>query len=174
MVAYYDSGTSSTAVYTNCVNPYYTASTTYSTQATNTFFWISAVSSTDGYGLQSLIDALDGRQRKFDNDNAPAAARARELLLAMLSEEQRQSFEEHSWFVVQGGKSGTSYRIRNEGSICANVEVLADNDNDRVLYKLCAHCEPASVPTCDQLLAQKIKIEFDESEFLRTANRHAA
>lgn len=172
MASYYDTTISTS---TNYVNWYFvsttSASTTYAPCANN---FVYAGSSCSRWSVYDAAAALDSRQRKFDNDNAPAAARARKLLLAVLTREQRRSFEREGWFIVRGGKSGKRYRIRNEGSICANIDVLADNDNGCVVHRLCAHCEPASVPTCDQLLAQKIKIEYDEEDFLRVANRHAA
>jgi hypothetical protein len=100
-----------------------------------------------------------------------AKARARELLLDSLTPEQRAMFELQGWFIVWGGKSGRKYRIRgNRESVVANIDVM---DQDWVTQRLCGHCPPGQVPFADQLLAQKLMLEFAEEDFLRIANRHA-
>jgi hypothetical protein len=110
-------------------------------------------------------NALRERQRVAANE------RARGLLLEHLTPEQRTTFEQNKWFVVVGGKTGKKYRIRDKGDLVANVDAL---DGERVTHRLCAHAPSGSIPLGDQLLAQKITLEFDEDEFLRKANRHAA
>jgi hypothetical protein len=95
--------------------------------------------------------------------------RARELLLSKLTAEQRETFERNNWFVVEGGSTGTHYRLEGH-TLTANIVVLVD---DRPTHRLCGHCD-RSIPMSDQLLAQKLMLELDESEFLRIANRHAA
>ena len=77
--------------------------------------------------------------------------RARRLLLSHLTPEQRQTFMERGWFVVEGGRSKQRYRIRDK-TVMANIDVL---DGDRVTHRLCGHCEPG-IPIADQLLAQKV------------------
>jgi hypothetical protein len=106
-----------------------------------------------------------------------AETRARELLLSKLSPEQRKTFEEHKWFIVKGGRSGLSYRIKDQGNVVANVDLLAPGADDHrasAAYRLCAHPDPARYPLGDHLLSQKIMLELAEDEFLRVANRHAA
>jgi hypothetical protein len=168
-------GTSNTATsgfYWVTASPCTTSTTYYS--AVNPYY----VCASGGGGASRPFDwrrasaELEKKQLAFDLQHAAAAKRARQLLLSHLSPVQRKTFRRKGWFVVEGGESGKRYRINGNG-ICANVERLADNDN-AVLHRLCAHCEPATIPTCDQLLAQKIKIEFEERDFLRLANKHAA
>jgi len=95
--------------------------------------------------------------------------RAINLLLEHLTPEQRETFRNNDWFVVDGGKSKTKYRIHSRGSLMANIDVIKD---DKTLHRLCAHCDVHAIPLGDQLLAQKLMLEFDEDEFLRIANRH--
>lgn len=101
-----------------------------------------------------------------------AKARARELLFEHLSPAQRETFDANGWFVVEGGKSKTQYRIRAVENMAANVDVL--NSKGGRTHRLCAHARVGTVPLGDQLLAQKIMLELAEDDFLRTANRHAA
>lgn len=100
---------------------------------------------------------------------AAASARSRALLLSHLTPEQRRTFEEKGWFVVEGGRSKQFYRI-HAGYIAGNIHVL---QSGKVTHRLCAHCDD-SIPLFDQLLAQKICLQFDEDAFLQVANRHAA
>jgi hypothetical protein len=101
--------------------------------------------------------------RRHDED---ARAKARALLLRHLTEEQREQFLAHKAFVVIGGKSGVRYRIRDEGHMIANVDVVDAG------YRLCGHCDTRTIPIGDQPLAQKLMIEGDEEAFVRIANRH--
>jgi hypothetical protein len=97
--------------------------------------------------------------------------RARELLLSKLTQEQRETFERNNWFVVAGGKSNTRYRLEGH-TLVANIVVLAFG-SEQALHRLCAHLN-RSLPMEDHLLAQKLMLEYDEEEFLKIANRHAA
>jgi hypothetical protein len=99
-----------------------------------------------------------------------AAERANELLSQHLSPAQRETFLKNGWFIVEGGKSKTKYRIRGN-TLTANVDVL--DNKDKVTHRLCAHPRFDACPMADHLLAQKMTLEFDEDSFLRTANRHA-
>lgn len=97
---------------------------------------------------------------------AEAMTRARELLLEHLTPEQRRMFEKENWFIVEGGKSKTKYRIRG-GAVAGNIDVIR---NDAVSHRLCCHCD-SSIPSHDQHLAQKLMLEHAEDDFLRIANR---
>jgi hypothetical protein len=99
-----------------------------------------------------------------------AQSRARELLVAHLTPEQRISFEKNRWFIVVGGKTKTKYRIRTDGGVAGNIEVLSWG---KKIATLCCHCSH-DIPAADQFLAQKISLTWDEENFLRTANRRAA
>jgi hypothetical protein len=96
-----------------------------------------------------------------------AIEKARKLLLACLSDEQRIQFEATGYFEVVAA-SGTRYRItRGWGG---NVLTVV---NGYLRDRFCIH--PAHyVPEEDNMLAQKLLLEVDEPTFLRTANRSAA
>lgn len=98
--------------------------------------------------------------------------RANDLLVSMLTDEQRQSYEQHGWFIVVGGSTGRRYRIRCN-SYQGNVDLLAANDNNRIEYRYCGHCRDR-IPLGDHLLAQKVMLEIDETAFIALANRSAA
>lgn len=100
-----------------------------------------------------------------------AHQRAQELLLEHLSPAQRDTLTRNGWFIVEGGRSGTKYRIRNRG-VAGNIDVLGNGD--RVTHRLCCHAADGGIPQGDQWLSQKIMLELAEDEFLRKANRHAA
>jgi len=118
--------------------------------------------------------AMAERERLLDAERARragAADRARGLLLEHLTPEQRETFEQNNWFVVEGGRSKTKYRIRG-GTFAGNVDVL--RKDGKINHRLCAHIDASKVPLGDQLLAQKIMLELAEDDFIRIANRHAA
>ncbi len=98
-----------------------------------------------------------------------ASERARGLLLEHLTEEQRDTFEKNKWFVVEGGKTGTKYRIKDIGHTTANIDVL-DNKGE-YKHRLCCHIR-THVPLADNLLAQKIALQCDEERFVALANVH--
>jgi hypothetical protein len=95
-----------------------------------------------------------------------AGERARELLLAHLTPEQRRTFEENKWFIVQGGRTKRQYKVHANGGLNGNVEVMGEN------HRLCAHCDQYIMPFNDNILMQKVMLELDEDSFLRVANRH--
>lgn len=101
-----------------------------------------------------------------------AAKRAEGLLLSCLTPQQLETYKANKWFVVEGGKSKTKYRVRHADHMVANVDVLKDDGT--VSHRLCAHLPIGTVPTSDQLLAQKLMLEGNEDHFLKTANRHRA
>jgi hypothetical protein len=107
-----------------------------------------------------------------------AKTRANELLLQHLTPAQRETFSKHGWFIVEGGKTKTKYRIRAVDHMVANVDVyerqfsLFNNPDQKITHRLCAHVPTNKVPLGDQLLAQKMMLEFSEDDFLRIANRH--
>lgn len=106
------------------------------------------------------------RARQRHEAHRAATERSRDLLLAHLTPAQRKTFEENKWFIVQGGKTKQTYRIRTE-NYTGNIDVLT---HGKVAYRLCAHCR--DLPLYDHHLAQKISLECDEEYFLGIANRH--
>lgn len=97
-----------------------------------------------------------------------ANKRAQELLLSLLSPEQRATYEEHGWFEVRGSKGGR-WRIRNKGQ-SGNVDLMPEIGEERDAT-FCAH-PPGSLPNADAHLAQMLTLVTDEDSFRRTANVH--
>lgn len=100
---------------------------------------------------------------------ARARARARDLLIEHLTPAQKETFEKNGWFIVEGGKTKTKYRIRC-GGYTGNIDVYGSGG---ITHRLCVHCAH-DIPLHDHLLAQKIMLEFDEDTIVKKANRHAA
>lgn len=112
------------------------------------------------------MNARIDRQRA---ERQEALHKSRDLLLAHLTPEQRDTFENRKWFVVHGGRTRTKYRIRTE-SYTHNIDVLRGG-GDRVSHQLCAHCAGTNIPLHDHHLTQKLSLECDEDYFLSIANR---
>lgn len=95
-----------------------------------------------------------------------AGARAVELLLSLLSEEQAATYREHGWFEVRGS-SGRRWRIRNRGQ-SGNVDLMPEIGEEREM-SFCAH--PAErLPDADAHVAQMLALVTDDEAFERTAN----
>jgi len=119
---------------------------------------------------QRLVEQQMQQNREDQQRRAAATDRARELLLEHLTPQQRETYVKNGWFVVEGGRTKTKYRIRG-GTLVANIDVL--DKRDRSMHRLCGHAQ-SHIPMGDQLLSQKIMLELAEDDFLRIANRHAA
>lgn len=89
-----------------------------------------------------------------------AEARAKELLLSMLTEEQRHHLHREGRFKVCGNKGG-EYEITI--GYAGNIR--------RGRHRYCGHLSDGRIPTYDHMLAQKLMIETDEEAFLALANR---
>lgn len=95
-----------------------------------------------------------------------ARAKARDLLIMHLDEQQRADFDERHYFDVMKGER--HYRIICNGVISHNVKLL--DDAGKVRYSFCCYpADGASIPPEDVWLAQKLNIEAAEAEFLLTA-----
>jgi hypothetical protein len=110
-------------------------------------------------------------QREREARRVSAHDKAKQLLLAHLSPAQQETFTKNGWFMVEGGKTKTRYRIRSN-TLVANVDVLEHQRDDKITHRLCGHIPTQQVPLGDHLLAQKMMLEFAEQDFLRLANRH--
>lgn len=96
-------------------------------------------------------------------------ARARELLVSLLSPQQRESYERNEQFDVVGSL-GNLYRIRR-GSM-GNIDWLTPDG--KVQGTLCAHpsMREAYLPLPDVAAAQLLALTTDEAAFVRLANVH--
>lgn len=117
---------------------------------------------------QSLdeIARLQEEQLFYRQRSQAAEKRADDLLLEILTPEQRAQYQREKWFIVDG-KSGTRYRLRR--AVSGSIDVL--NADGGVRHRLCAHLRDAH-PLPDHLIAQKFMLEHHEGEFLKVANRH--
>lgn len=96
--------------------------------------------------------------------DARADARAKELLLGMLSPDQRAHYESHGYFMVDVPERGTFCILPRT---VFNVVQLASGD------AYCCICE-TPVPLPDLMLAQKLMLELEPECFFSIANRIAA
>jgi hypothetical protein len=112
----------------------------------------------------------DGRQRAEEHRRARelASARAEELLLSLLTDEQAASYRERGWFEVRGSRGGR-WRIRNRGQ-SGNVDLMPEIGEEREAT-YCAH-PPGALPDADAHAAQMLALVTDEEGFLRVANCH--
>ncbi len=107
---------------------------------------------TGRFAQMGLVEDRRARQRSLD------------LLARCLTPAQRADFDRFNTFKVRA-PSGREYRITYAPT--ANVEVLTERG--LVERRLCAG--PAGVPIPAILLAQKLMLETQESEFLDIAAR---
>jgi hypothetical protein len=112
------------------------------------------------------MQAASERAEQLVKEQVEAKKRARGLLLEHLTPQQRETFEKNGWFVVEGGKSRKRFKIFGSG-YAGNVHEL--DVHDRMVNRLCCHAN-ASIPLEDQLLTQKVLLEWDEEHFIKTAN----
>jgi hypothetical protein len=100
-----------------------------------------------------------------------AHRKAEELLATHLAPEQREQYRREKKFeVILKARFGlgSSRRYRVEHGWSGNVYLL-DKDG-RAIERFCIH-HRESVPVPDLMLAQKLMLETDEEQFLKTANR---
>jgi len=103
-------------------------------------------------------------QRRIDAQKQRDAAneKAKELLLSVLTADQRIDFLHRGSFRVEGSKGG-KYQIQTGYS--GNVR--------RGRRRYCGHLSDGQIPAYDHMLAQKLLIETDEEAFLAVANASA-
>lgn len=114
--------------------------------------------------VQRDVEELRARFRAMAADLwEKATKRAQDLLDTLLDTEARRQLAEQDAFLVRAG-DGRSFRI--ERGVSMNV-VLVEGDVDVVRY--CVHIADY-VPTPDHMLAQKLLLESNPTEFYRMAN----
>lgn len=113
---------------------------------------------------EAAREAAQAREAAAQAEREAAHARARLLLMSMLSEAQRQQYEKDRFFEVIGQHTRRRYRIHH--GTHGNVKLLDDQGREVVSY--CG--QPNGVPTEDAMLAQKLQIEYDENEYVRLSN----
>jgi hypothetical protein len=111
---------------------------------------------------------LAAAQAERSRVRVAAKARAEELLLSLLTDEQVASYRDKGWFEVRGSKGGR-WRIRNRGQ-AGNVDLMPEIGEEREAT-YCAH-PPDHLPDADAYVAQMLHIVTDEEDFVRVANQH--
>ena len=98
--------------------------------------------------------------------SAAANERGKQLLLANLTQKQKDDYKRHGYFEVKGGDSGKTYRIRHGRQM--NIDELDAGGN-----KVTGWCFLPQGNLCagDCMLAQKTALELYERDALRIANR---
>jgi hypothetical protein len=94
-----------------------------------------------------------------------AEARAEALLLQHLDDHQRKEWESKAEFHVKS-QHGRRYCIKRG----VQHNIFEVDNSGRKLVELCGHVAD-DVPVADNVLAQKLALEFTEDSFLRTCNR---
>lgn len=95
-----------------------------------------------------------------------AIARAEELLLSLLTEQQGRSYRELGWFELVGSAGGI-FRINRRGQ-AGNVDELPAPGEDRIA-SWCCH-PPGGFPDADAHIGQYLQLVTDEPEFRRIGN----
>lgn len=158
-----DEGFATSVVY---AQPMYTMDDVYATP-------MQPVSDEDIERAQIERDA-DLEQRRQAAREAAAAheaaeERARELLLSLLPEDQKDPYRLTGVFEIIGSH-GTRYRIRR--GVAGNIDWL-DADG-HVGGNLCCHAPQGGgdrwIPTADVMVGQLLALKTDEPAFLRVAN----
>jgi hypothetical protein len=104
----------------------------------------------------------------FPSHDPEVRAAARELLLSMLDDEQRDEYEGDGRFHVHTADGERCYRITKGQS--GNVLLIKDG---RAKRRYCIHPPGLRYPDEDAMVAQMMMLETDEAEFLRIANASA-
>ncbi len=102
----------------------------------------------------------------YQAERETARARAEELLLSLLTDEQAASYTENGWFEVRGSRGGR-WRIRRRGQM-GNVDLMPEIGEVREA-SFCCH-PPGGLPDADAHVAQMLHLVTDEEGFRRTAN----
>lgn len=189
MPEFYTSSSSGTT-WTNWVNTYTDNNTTscYTTSGTCINVWTEWVDGTSDTSplnqvapVELIPEELAAQQERIEaaaekwriaeakrkRKRQEARKKAKALLVAELTEQQRDQLNEMAAFLVET-EEGRRYRIKNGWS--GNVEEL--DEDGRVIARYCIHPR-LSVPHEDNMLAQKLMLETDEAAFQRIANRTA-
>ena len=119
--------------------------------------------------VQRRLQAEERRQEAHRR-RIHAEGRARDFLREFLTPEQRDDYDEHEHFYVEGS-AGNLYRIDrgNAGNV-----FYVDRATRRELASICAHPTMSEqwLPNQDVALVQKIALETDEPLFTAIANVH--
>jgi hypothetical protein len=109
--------------------------------------------------------ARTAAQEEFLKKREAAEHKAEDLLLMFLTDDQKNQYKEKGYIEINSDKQN-KFRIRKGWS--KNVEKLDASGKPECIY--CIH-PGILVPTCDNMLAQKLMLETDEIGFISKANK---
>lgn len=110
--------------------------------------------------MKKLADAMKERNE--------IKARAKDLLISVLSPEQQKQLDKLTGFVVEAEER--RFFIEAKGGTSGNVKEL--DQNDRIVSSFCIHTRMSdNIPHDDLYAAQKLLIEHDLTQFLKIANK---
>lgn len=113
-------------------------------------------------GVIETVRKLEERHRHMKT----AEARAKEMLVRLLTDEQRETFQ--SGYINVTGSCGGAYRIYCGESYSGNIVSFQKNGERRGSY--CAHPEwGRDLPRHDMFLGQLLLLTCDEPTFLKVA-----
>ena len=167
-----ESSSTTTSVWVEWTTTTASTSGTYTSTAWST--WTQgATSAQHMYPTQSEVERSEARNREILRMREAelervrlqeeAYERAKKLLVSVLSKEQREEYESHKHFTVQGKKN--RYLIQQGNAF----NVIRLDDAGKKVEILCA-VPKVSVPMPDIMLAQMLHIQNDEAAFIRVAN----
>jgi hypothetical protein len=113
----------------------------------------------------------EDRERLWKAQQAARKAaedKAQELLMAHLTEAQREAIKARNFFIVEGGKSKEKYRIWTSKGVHGNIEKL--DKAGKAVANLCVQLKETVCPNGDHFLAQKLMLELAEDDILKVAN----
>lgn len=119
---------------------------------------------------EAEFEAMRRRAEEVEAAKKIANQNAERLLLAHLTPQQREQYQQHRYFEVFTARGRTVRRYRIHHGWAGNIQVF---EGDRHIENLCIH-PTTPVPHADNLLSQKFMLEADEDHFLKTANHHPA
>lgn len=151
MAGYYPA----TTVWQNWNQQFYVGTTTQATTQTVWMSWNTVYQTAQPVPAE-VIQTMQEHARLLEESRA----KAKELLIEHLTPAQKDSYEKHGMFIVEGSKKN-HYRLSRTGA----PRKIA-GDKDAVSY--CIHT--SGLPREDELLGFKLLLEANEDEFLRTAN----
>jgi len=116
--------------------------------------------------LKAFRDVWNERQRiRREKKAAEAKARAEELLVSLLDEEQEEEWKLSRTVTV---KVSDVKSVRIKEGWAGNCEEL--DENGHVIARHCIH-PSTSVPNADNMISQLLMLETDPDEFFRISNR---
>jgi hypothetical protein len=155
--------TSTTAVWSAWTD----STVTYTATAAGTIWYAWNASTSSSYATRPQLNPAEVEARRKRDEEArrkreSAHMKAEALLKAHLSDGQRESFEKAGHFEVISPSSRRRYKV-------ARSVVYEVNEKGEHLRSFCIHPR-INHPEADNMLAKKLMIEAEESEFLRIAN----